>query len=96
MVNNGKLTRFWEDTWRGSTPLRIAFPRLFEISDNKTGRVCDFFKNDGWTLNFRRSLSQQELVQWGELIDQLEEVQLNSDQDTVKWELEKSGIYSTK
>ena len=76
--------------------MRIAFPRLFEISDNKTGRVCDFFKNDGWTLNFRRSLSQQELVQWGELIDQLEEVQLNSDQDTVKWELEKSGIYSTK
>jgi len=76
--------------------LKLAFPRLYNLSSNKTGRVCDFYKNGRWFLKFRRALGHQDLVVWEALMDLLEEVHLNNSHDVVKWALEKSGTFTTK
>jgi len=95
-VNNGALTRFWDDVWLGHTPLRIAFPRLYDLSNNKNGRVCQFYVNGDWNLNFRRTLGHHDLETWGILMDLLEDTHLNNNQDLVTWGMEKSGVYTTK
>ena len=71
-ANNGKSIRFWDDVWIGHTPLH-------DLSNNKSGLVCDFFKEGDWQLSFRRSLSPQDVVVWEDLMSRLEMVQLNSD-----------------
>jgi hypothetical protein len=34
-VGNGGITKFWNDVWLTSSPLRVCFLRLYEICDNK-------------------------------------------------------------
>jgi len=75
----GSQYAFWDDVWIGHTPLRLALPRLHDLSNNKSGLVCDFFKEGDWQLSFRRSLSPQDVVVWEDLMSRLEMVQLNSD-----------------
>lgn len=95
-VNNGKLTRFWEDVWKGETPLRIAYPKLYDLSNNKSGLVCDFYVDGTWQINFRSSLVAQDLPIWEDLMNQLDGVQFNSDRDEFRWALEKTGQFTTK
>jgi hypothetical protein len=49
--------------------------------------------NGLWTL---RSLSLDEVEQWVDLVDLIQQVQLNEMADEVKWNFEKSGAYTTK
>jgi len=57
----------------------LDIPPLHDLSNNKSGLVCDFFKEGDWQLSFRRSLSPQDVVVWEDLMSRLEMVQLNSD-----------------
>ena len=86
-VNNGKNVRFWEDVWKGDTP----FPRLYDLSNDKSKVVRDVYDGVNWHINFRRALGVQDLESWEELMDRLEGVQLNEESDKVRWALEKSG-----
>ncbi|PWA86904.1 hypothetical protein CTI12_AA135150 [Artemisia annua] len=36
-LGNGKSTCFWEDTWCGNTPLKLQFPRIYNL---ETERNC--------------------------------------------------------
>ena len=94
-VNNGRSTRFWDDIWKGNIPLRLAYPKLYDLSNNKSGLVKDFFVNGQCHLTFRRTLSPQDVDIWEELMDQLEGSCLNSQQDSVRWALENSGQFSS-
>jgi hypothetical protein len=40
-VCDGKLNQLWNDVWLESVLLRVCFPRLFEVCDNKEGTVAD-------------------------------------------------------
>ena len=55
-VKDGKSTRFWEDVWRGDIPLKIAYPKLYELCNDKTRLVSDFYDDGEWYISFRRSL----------------------------------------
>jgi len=35
VVGNGRDTLFWHDIWVGEIPLRLKFPRLFNLAVNK-------------------------------------------------------------
>lgn len=50
----------------------------------------------GWLPDFRRNLGSEELVEWTELTAQLEQVEINSLPDRVRWKLQKSGSFSLK
>jgi hypothetical protein len=33
-VGDGKLTQFWNDVWVTSSPLRVGFPKLYDICED--------------------------------------------------------------
>lgn len=49
---------FWEEVWVGNVPLRVAFPRLFSISEQKGNIIADMGSFiDGrweWAFTWRR------------------------------------------
>lgn len=38
---------FWSDNWVGGAPLRVQFPRLFDLAENKWVTVRDM-ERSGW------------------------------------------------
>ncbi|KAL6516895.1 hypothetical protein OROHE_018183 [Orobanche hederae] len=39
VVGEGDRTLFWEDVWAGEIPLKLKYPRLFQLSESKGERV---------------------------------------------------------
>jgi hypothetical protein len=95
-VTNGANVLFWEDVWVGDTPLKVQYPKLYDYSREKQCTVQECWRggvNGLWNL---RSLSLDEVEQWVDLVDLIQQVQLNEMADEVKWNFEKSGAYTTK
>ena len=44
-VGDGCNTRFWEDLWHDDKPLKVAYPRLFDLWFNKT---CLLLRHSAW------------------------------------------------
>lgn len=78
MVRNGKDTIFWEDIWVGETPLKLIFPRLFEYCRNKSCMVNECWKDGEWTMQFRRSLSPEDALQWEAFVETIKDIQVTS------------------
>jgi hypothetical protein len=47
VVGDGKCTQFWNDVWITASPLRIGFPRIYDICENKTFRLLGVLR---WTV----------------------------------------------
>ncbi|XP_039046839.1 uncharacterized protein LOC120187117 [Hibiscus syriacus] len=41
-AGNGEDVEFWNDVWLGDVPLKILFPRLYVLSNNRAGKVMEF------------------------------------------------------
>lgn len=65
-MGDGGLTRFWEESWVGGEILRVTFPRLFQLSNDKSGLIKDMGSWVGerwvWSWNWRRELFERENV----------------------------------
>jgi len=48
-LGEGTSTYFWLDNWVGGTLLRVQFPRLFELSENKGATVKEMVER-GWDV----------------------------------------------
>ena len=75
-VRSGTQTRFWHDIWVGNCALKLQFPKLFSYSSNKDVSVQETHADGVWSLQFRRSLSDEEMGDWSSLLDLLSTVQL--------------------
>lgn len=55
MLEDGNDTRFWDDTWVGEEPLKLIFPRLYNLSQDKEGRVGEMgeWKEGVWRWKWR-------------------------------------------
>jgi hypothetical protein len=97
-VGNGSSTSFWLSTWIGGSPLSLLFPRLFSLSNQKSGMVNEFFVRDvdggRWCFTWRRNLFQWELDLLGHLIEILERVTLSSFDDSWRWIPDPDGTFS--
>jgi len=47
VVGGGRDTYFWIDNWVGGVPLRVRFPRLFELADDRWAMMEDIGRR-GW------------------------------------------------
>jgi len=47
VVGGGSVTYFWLDNWVGGAPLRVQFPRLFDLAENKGVTVREMERR-GW------------------------------------------------
>jgi hypothetical protein len=93
VVGDGKRTQFWNDVWITSSPLRISFPRIYDICDNKNISVAGCAQMD-WHPHLRRMLDAQALVEWNQLQVLLQGVQLGSVPDQITWGLIKSKQFT--
>jgi len=50
VVGDGRDTYFWYDTWLGDVPLRLKYPRLFDLTMDKECKVADMGRM-GWTVD---------------------------------------------
>jgi hypothetical protein len=88
-VGNGVTTSFWSSNWIGNDPLKVTFPRLYSLSNQKESKVADFVDmREGanvWTFVWRRNLFQweQELVL--HLTNLLDSVVLSPVEDSWCW-----------
>ncbi|GKA18700.1 RNA-directed DNA polymerase, eukaryota [Tanacetum coccineum] len=39
-VGNGETTKFWDDIWIGSKPLKLLFPRIYALDNIKDATIC--------------------------------------------------------
>jgi hypothetical protein len=88
-VGNGVTTSFWSSNWIGNDPLRVTFPRLYSLSNQKEGKVADFLVDQGgskvWTFVWRRNLFQWEYELVSNLLNLLEPVVLSTVEDCWCW-----------
>jgi hypothetical protein len=49
-VGDGGLTQLWNDVWLEPSPLRICYPKLFEVCDNKDGSVAEYAATGNYSL----------------------------------------------
>ncbi|GKA99959.1 RNA-directed DNA polymerase, eukaryota, reverse transcriptase zinc-binding domain protein [Tanacetum coccineum] len=84
-VNNGISTKFWYDTWVGSSSLKQQFPRLFRLSLNKDASVRDCW-NNGWHIVWSRNVSYGNTANLlDNLLNLLKNSTLNDSDDAWVW-----------
>jgi hypothetical protein len=82
LVGSGKQTRFWKDVWLDDCPLKISYPRMFNISHDQDISVYTT-RNLGWNLSYIRCFGPTEMVEWEELMSKLDGVSLSEADDSV-------------
>ncbi|XP_016203224.1 uncharacterized protein LOC107643973 [Arachis ipaensis] len=100
-VGNGRSTMFWEDNWLHGGPLKLAFPRLYSISNQQGAMIgdCGFWNGLDWIWNFqwRRELFQWEMDLLGQFHERLRPVKLAADaEDKLVWKFESKEVFSTR
>jgi len=100
-MGNGNSIRFWEDIWLGTCSLRVSFPRLYMISEQKSLTVNQMGswldQNWMWNLLWRRRMLVWEEEQLSNLNNLLLSVSPEQDnQDKWVWSFDNSGCYSSK
>jgi hypothetical protein len=94
VVGKWDKTKFWHDVWLGECPLRIRFHKLFSICQQQKWEVARVLRDGEINLSFRRNF-EEEILEWGEPERELGEVQLNTEEDTMRWALTKHGQFTT-
>jgi hypothetical protein len=94
-VGKGDKIRFCEDTWVGTAPLAVQFWELYCICNEKTKFVSEVLGEGEIKLSFRRTLSENMMQTWCELLSVLEQVSLRDEPDLVVWVWDRNGIYSS-
>jgi hypothetical protein len=95
-VQNGNQTYFWLDWWLGNTPLRDRYPQLFDCCAFPFIMVRAARQGQGWGILFRRPLGVAETIEWENLTRELDGVVISDSQDGITWNLEQSGVFSTR
>ncbi|KAJ1255620.1 hypothetical protein BS78_K181300 [Paspalum vaginatum] len=76
---SGIRVRFWDDVWLDECPLRVSYPNVYKICDDKNISVADAHSR-GWNLSFRRRMTEIDLSEWREMVDNLMEVEISGGQ----------------
>jgi hypothetical protein len=95
-VGNGQTAHFWHSTWlTGVAPIDLA-PDLFKLAWRKNNCVAVDLSNDNWTRGLWRMTTAQEMAQFINLWELLQEVQLTDASDTITWRWTEHGSYTAK
>ncbi|KAL7258043.1 hypothetical protein ACSBR1_004212 [Camellia fascicularis] len=102
VLGDGFRCSFWNDSWIDAGCFKLAFPRLYMLSQDKEASVFDIFSrrfsSSGWVLNFRRNPYSWESVDLSALVHVLNSVpELRPGvEDKLVWNFGASRVYSVK
>ncbi|GJZ30823.1 RNA-directed DNA polymerase, eukaryota, reverse transcriptase zinc-binding domain protein [Tanacetum coccineum] len=93
-LGNGVSTRFWDDVWCGSQPLKVQFPRVYMLDNDKSCCVANRLGLQDWSIVFRRPpRGGIESSQFSELKLLVGSVVLSDHRDSWTWmNLDRKGI----
>ncbi|KAK3217752.1 hypothetical protein Dsin_011722 [Dipteronia sinensis] len=99
VIGCGDRAVFWNDLRWDSTPLRLAFPRIFALAVNKTGAIkeYDYWSDWGWVweVNLHRPVFDWEQDQWKMFMEFIWGIHIQRNiADTVAWSLCPNGEFS--
>jgi hypothetical protein len=94
-VGNGIRTQLWNDVWNTSSPLRVCFPRIYAICDDRGISVAKCARA-GWAFHFRRMLGEAEAIEWSEMQGMLRGVTLTDRDNEISWALTANKKFSTR
>nr|GEV14576.1 RNA-directed DNA polymerase, eukaryota [Tanacetum cinerariifolium] len=95
-VGNGMSTSFWHDRWLGDSCLRLSYPRLFYLKNNK---VCTVAAKMSalFVSSLRRDVrGGEESAQLSRISDLLDTVVLSNMGDRRFWDLNGDGCFHVK
>lgn len=99
-VGNGSTIRFWEDSWVGDQAFCSRYPSLYAITSAKNWTVmkcATTISNGGaWNLGLDRRLSQNHITEVSSLLSVIEEITLDTSEDSISWSIDKSGKFTVK
>ncbi|KAG8072286.1 hypothetical protein GUJ93_ZPchr0006g43351 [Zizania palustris] len=93
-LGTGRQISFWRNTWIGDLPLYVKFYHIFEIAADSEATVCDNYDDGVWKIELKRSLTQEDMVEWDGLNSLLDGVVLGDEMDEMVWCFGKSGFRS--
>ncbi|XP_039685099.1 uncharacterized protein [Medicago truncatula] len=65
VIRDGRSTLFWHDTWLGDIPLKLKFPRLFDLAETKERMVEEMWRL-GWEEEGGAWVWRRRLLAWEE------------------------------
>ncbi|KAG5601105.1 hypothetical protein H5410_032475 [Solanum commersonii] len=71
-IGDGLKTDFRDDIWTGQSSLKNLFTKLYSISLKQQTKVNQILEEQGWNLNFKRSLNDWEIKKVTNLLQILE------------------------
>jgi len=95
-IGNGQKVKFWEDNWLGSSSLAIQFWKLYEIVNEKSHTVCELWDGTNLRCSFRRTVSEQLMNDWNEVVQLASTITFSFEEDTMIWRFSSNGIYSSQ
>ncbi|GKV46638.1 hypothetical protein SLEP1_g53612 [Rubroshorea leprosula] len=100
-VGDGCRVGFWRDMWVGNKALRDSFPRLFQLAENKDGKVRENGSWEGdrwhWVMKWRRERRGREKDEEKKLREVLGSVQIRQTEvDNWQWTFDVGGRYTVK
>ncbi|GKC48431.1 RNA-directed DNA polymerase, eukaryota [Tanacetum coccineum] len=93
-VGNGRATRFWEDFWIGTRPLKDLFPRVWALDEESESMVCDrihLMRDGSWLRHCPRGGVERE--QWNALISLVQTHIVSDHMDRWLWSADGSGVF---
>ncbi|GJX97571.1 hypothetical protein Tco_0353369 [Tanacetum coccineum] len=84
-LGNGESTRFWEDIWFGSTPLRLQLPRIYILDTDRNCPIANripLLHSDWSTVLMRSPRGGVELAQFDDLNSSIGNVLLTDQCDS--------------
>ena len=95
-VGNGRRIRFWEDHWFGTSSLAIQFWHLYAIVNEKGATISQVWDGVNLKLTFRRSVSQNLMLQWEDLCSIASSINLSDEIDNIIWMYDSRGVFSVQ
>ncbi|GJW74853.1 RNA-directed DNA polymerase, eukaryota [Tanacetum coccineum] len=94
-VGDGRATRFWEDFWIGTRPLKDLFPRVWALDQESEPMVCDrihLMRDGSWLRHCPRGGVERE--QWDALISLVQAHIVSDQMDRWLWSANDPGVFS--
>ena len=94
-IGDGSRTRFWEDTWFGTSPLAVQFWPIYSVCNELNKSFNEVWDGQCLKLSFRRNFSDSLMEQWFQLEEIAKSITFTAEPDALIWQLDNKGKYSS-
>ena len=95
-IKDGSQTKFWEDIWVGSKPLKEQFPNLYNVVYYPHITLANVMNQVPLNISFRRVLVGDKGTAWNNLVAKISAYWLSDGRDIFTWDLHRHGSFTVQ